>query len=948
MKKRMMRFCCGVMAAGLLFSGISSGGAEGVIRNHLLWNVTVAAETAVTVSNENEFLSALAQKQKNIIVTGSFSVTGQTETNGQMIPIEIPGATVITGNNVGDITFRGPIQIMGDGVVIRDIQIGFSSANTMNSVPHREIFLAGHSLTLDNVKTYLPGGGDAGLGGFAGTEKELLPTVYAGGYHSNTTVGTDASLTVTNANNKTMFQDIYLGHEASAGQRTAYTGSAKLELDADAKIRGIISAENTSLASLDFFGDQKGYDAVTLSELKGNDKTAMTVKNCAVLGVVTTGVKDIVLDAGGRLQPKDETAQLNNVTLKNGGCLDLTQVMHALVKGSFIGSDDAASRGKLVLNKDGYVQINGQISGVTQFQTVSHVIPGTILSGHPYIASENGTAGSFVLSDKDIKNNYSLIRKNGTWTPYINYVPVERELGSIEVKSYPKNVVMNHIPTNIEDKTGDSPYLNVIWKDQDGEAYTFYDVVNYESFYENMVFIRSDYWNSDDEEIQQKTDWINPIRLAVDVDENEPDHYYLTAYDKVQTGKYTLLFCLEPVEGQLDTVAEVKAAVKDIVKAEIEINFTDQDIEPTPHVHTAGKPVVENLVEAKAGVEGSYDKVVYCTTCHKELSREKVMIPALPEPDTEKPGTEVPEPDTEKPGTEVPEPDTEKPGTEVPEPDTEKPGTEMPEPDTEKPGTEMPEPDTEKPQPEHKHSYVLQKTTESTCMAEGEKIYSCACGDVYTEKIAKKTHTPEKNLTPAEPGSDGKIVTKCSVCNTVLQQETIDAPKTIKLSKARYIYDGKSKKPVVNVIDNKGQVISGDFYKISYRNNKKIGKATVTVRFQENYTGTLKGAFEICPKGTSVTNIKSGEKAFSLKWKKQTSQTRGYEIAYATDASFRKKSTKTVVIKSNKTTSKEVKGLKPGKKYYVKVRTYKEVKSGSKKVKIYSDWSKTKSVRIKK
>ena len=181
MKKRMMRFCCGVMAAGLLFSGISSGGAEGVIRNHLLWNVTVAAETAVTVSNENEFLSALAQKQKNIIVTGSFSVTGQTETNGQMIPIEIPGATVITGNNVGDITFRGPIQIMGDGVVIRDIQIGFSSANTMNSVPHREIFLAGHSLTLDNVKTYLPGGGGSGLDGFVGTEKELLPTVYAGG-----------------------------------------------------------------------------------------------------------------------------------------------------------------------------------------------------------------------------------------------------------------------------------------------------------------------------------------------------------------------------------------------------------------------------------------------------------------------------------------------------------------------------------------------------------------------------------------------------------------------------------------------------------------------------------------------------------------------------------------------------------------------------------------------
>ena len=155
MKKRTIRFCCGVMAAGLLICGIPSGGAEGVTQNHLLWNVAAAAETAVTVSNENEFLSALAQKQKNIVVTGSFSVRGQAEASGQMMPVEIPDGTVITGNNTGSITFSGPIQIMGDGVVIRDIQIGFISTNSMNSVPHREIFLAGHSLTLDNVKTYL-------------------------------------------------------------------------------------------------------------------------------------------------------------------------------------------------------------------------------------------------------------------------------------------------------------------------------------------------------------------------------------------------------------------------------------------------------------------------------------------------------------------------------------------------------------------------------------------------------------------------------------------------------------------------------------------------------------------------------------------------------------------------------------------------------------------------
>lgn len=956
MKKRIIRFCCGVVAGCMLFTGAPFGKESGESWNDFSQSTTVLAENTVTVSNENDFLAALAQKQKNIVVTGSFSVRGDAEASGQMIPIGIPGGTVITGNNVGDITFSGPIQIMGDGVVIRDIQMGFISTNSMNSVPHREIFLAGHSLKLDNVKTYLQGGGDSSLGGFGGTEKELLPTIYAGGYHSNTSVGNQASLTVTNANSETMFQNIYMGHELSAGERTAYTGDAALELDADTKVRGVISAENTSSATLAFSGKQNGYDEISIPEIRGNANTVLTVNNCAVLGVVTIGIKDIVLDAGGRLQPKDETAQLNDVTLKNGGCLDLSQVMDALVKGDFTGSDAAAARGKLVLNKDGYVQIDGQISGITQFQTVSHTTPGTILSGHAYITSKNGTEGSFVLSDKDIKNNYSLVHKNGTWVPYINYVPEERELESVEVKSYPENVYTGSILTDIGDKTEDSPYLEVIWKDQYGEAYTFDDVVNYESFFENMVLIRSDYWNSNDEDIQQKTDWSNPIRL--EADEKVADRYYLLAYNAVETGKYTLLLCKEPAD-DLATVADVKA-LKDAVLAEKEITFTDEPVVSHQHVagepvkeneiaatctrkgsydkvvyckdkdcgeelsrenitvpalgHKNGKPVIENRVEAKVGVDGSYDKVVYCTRCKEELSREKVVIPALKEPDTEEPGTETP----------APEPDTEEPGTETP----------------------APEPDTEKP--EHKHSYVLKKTTDATCMKEGEKIYSCTCGDSYTEKIAKKSHTPVKKLTPAKPGSDGKNVTICNVCKTVLKQDTIYAPKTLKLSKERYVYDGKVKKPGIKVKDSKGKVISGSAYKVSYQNSKNVGKATVTVKFQGNYTGTLKKTFEICPKGTSITSVKTGKKSFSVKWKKQTSQTSGYEIAYATDASFSKKNTKTAVIKSSKTISKEIKGLKPGKKYYVKVRAYKEVKSGTKKVKIYSNWSKNKTVKIKK
>lgn len=153
-------------------------------------------------------------------------------------------------------------------------------------------------------------------------------------------------------------------------------------------------------------------DEISISGIKGNANTVLTVKNCAVSGVVTTGIKDIVLEAGGRLQPKDETAQLNNITLKNGGCLDLTKIIDAQVKGNFT-SGGSAAKGKLVLDQNGYVQINGQVSGVTQFQVGSHAISGNLLNEHTYIIAENGTAGNFVLSDKDINNNYSLVCKMG-------------------------------------------------------------------------------------------------------------------------------------------------------------------------------------------------------------------------------------------------------------------------------------------------------------------------------------------------------------------------------------------------------------------------------------------------------------------------------------------------------------------------------------------------------
>ena len=95
------------------------------------------------------------------------------------------------------------------------------------------------------------------------------------------------------------------------------------------------------------------------------------------------------------------------------------------------------------------------------------------------------------------------------------------------------------------------------------------------------------------------------------------------------------------------------------------------------------------------------------------------------------------------------------------------------------------------------------------------------------------------------------------------------------------------------------------------------------------------------PKSTTIKKLKSAKKSVTIIWKK-VSGVKGYQIQVATDKKF-KKNKKTVTIKKQKTTKTSVKKLKAKKKYYVRIRTYKTVNGK----KIYSSWSKVKSVKTK-
>lgn len=125
------------------------------------------------------------------------------------------------------------------------------------------------------------------------------------------------------------------------------------------------------------------------------------------------------------------------------------------------------------------------------------------------------------------------------------------------------------------------------------------------------------------------------------------------------------------------------------------------------------------------------------------------------------------------------------------------------------------------------------------------------------------------------------------------------------------------------------------------------GKAVITVKAAGNAEykpGTKKVTVTIAPKPQKISSVKSPKKkTLTVKWKKDA-KADGYQIQYSTNSKF--KGAKTVDIKKNKTVKTTIKkGLKGGKKYYVRVRSYKK---DGKKAKICGSYSKAKSVKVKK
>lgn len=155
-------------------------------------------------------------------------------------------------------------------------------------------------------------------------------------------------------------------------------------------------------------------------------------------------------------------------------------------------------------------------------------------------------------------------------------------------------------------------------------------------------------------------------------------------------------------------------------------------------------------------------------------------------------------------------------------------------------------------------------------------------------------------------------------------------------------FNKKLLSPKVTVTLKGKTLTEGTDFSVSYQNNKKPGKATVTIQGTGNYEGSKTVYFYITPKAPKLKKGKAlSSRKIQVRWKK-VKNADGYQIQVAANKKFTKK-VKNINIKKKTIVKKKVK-VKKAKKYFVRIRSYKVIDGK----KVYGVYSAAKRVRMKK
>ena len=208
-------------------------------------------------------------------------------------------------------------------------------------------------------------------------------------------------------------------------------------------------------------------------------------------------------------------------------------------------------------------------------------------------------------------------------------------------------------------------------------------------------------------------------------------------------------------------------------------------------------------------------------------------------------------------------------------------------------------------------------------------IIHCSNGDMVGQSVEDNkptgATTPSTTENNTETPSTANAVTTASVQSTA---SAVDYPSSISNTSSAPVYTTS-----VQTTTQTATVST------NYETTTTVSNNT------DSATSYAVSQTTVKPKAAKFKKVKGSKKAIALTWAK-VKGVKGYQIQVATDKKF-KKNKKTITIKKQKTTKTTVKKLKAKKKYFVRIRTYKTKKVNGKSTKVYSAWSKVKTVKTK-
>lgn len=204
----------------------------------------------------------------------------------------------------------------------------------------------------------------------------------------------------------------------------------------------------------------------------------------------------------------------------------------------------------------------------------------------------------------------------------------------------------------------------------------------------------------------------------------------------------------------------------------------------------------------------------------------------------------------------------------------------------------------------------------------------------YEDSAYKKPVTSIKDSVNKYPEGTGGGTDPKRYCRLYAKWTPIVSLKDVTVDQIEdQVCTGKEIKPALTLKYSGKTLKKGTDYSVAFKDNKDVGKATVTVTGKGKYTGSVTVNFKIVPKPVKLVSLTPGKTKLTVKWKKGSGIS-GYEIEYSLKKDFSASKTATA---GKSLTETVLRNLKEGRVYYVRIRTYKTVNGK----KYYSEWSAT-------